>query len=119
MHEYFRWLPKFFSPLLSVWDDDGQIVISLLFRKIKLLEFRLNREHSRTDFQVLNIVGGILSAGGNEGRLEFREMQNGHFVTTAVCEFRPRLPRYIYPWTQAKLHDFIMHAFMRHLMRRS
>jgi hypothetical protein len=119
MHEYFHWLPQFFSPLLTVWSDGERIVISLLFRKLELLAFRVNSGSGQSDRQVLNIVGGILSARGNPGRFEFVEARRGSFVLTAVREFHPRLPWYIYPWTQAKLHVFIMHAFEAYLMRRS
>jgi hypothetical protein len=118
-YEYLRWLPGFFSPLLTVWNDGERIVISLLFRKLELLAFSRDRENSRSDRQVLNIVGGILSARGNHGRLEFIEARNGSFVFAAVREFHPRLPRHLYSWTQAKLHVFVMRAFEAHLMHRS
>lgn len=118
MHEYLRWLPRYFSPLLMVREEGDKIAISLLFRKIELLAFRVDRERSRHDRRILNIVGGILSARGNRGRFEFIDVRNGSFVFIAVREFHPRLPRLIYAWTQSKLHVLAMHAFEAHLMRR-
>ena len=87
MHEYLHWLPQFFSPLLRVSNDDERIVVSLLFRKLELLAFRKDREGSQSDRQILNIVGGILSARGNDGRFEFVEARRGQFVLAAVREF--------------------------------
>lgn len=117
MNEYLHWLPRFFRPL-KVWADGERFVISFLFRKLELLAFQLSKERSTSDRQLLYIVGGILSGGGKRGRLEFREALGGRVILAAIHEFRPRLPWYIYQWTQAWIHLLTMRAFKWHLMRR-
>ena len=50
-------------------------------------------------------------------RLEFRLTPDRGHVIAAVQDFHPRLPWWLYVWTQAKLHAFVMWGFGRHLRR--
>ncbi len=109
--EYFQWLPRFFSTLIKVQLEGERCTFYLFDPKIKLLILERSRERSSPDRQLLYIVGGLLSGKQERGRLEFREVLDHQYVMAAIHEFRPALPWYIYRWTQALLHLFVMKSF--------
>lgn len=113
--EYFNWLPTFFSTLVKVQLDGERCTFYLFDPKIKILILERSVERSSPDRQLLYIVGGLLSAKQERGRLEFREVLDRKYVMAAIHEFRPSLPWYIYRWTQAIVHSFVMLAFGEHL----
>jgi uncharacterized protein YbjT (DUF2867 family) len=113
--EYFRWLPQFFSSLIRVGIDGNRCTFYLFHPNLKLLILEKSSERSSPDRQLLYIVGGLLSAQQERGRLEFREVLNRQYVMAAIHEFRPSLPWFIYRWTQAIIHLFVMRAFGEHL----
>lgn len=113
--EYFRWLPQFFSTLIRVGIDGNRCTFYLFHPNIKLLILEKSTERSSPDRQLLYIIGGLLSAQQGRGRLEFREVLNHQYVMAAIHEFRPSLPWFIYRWTQAIIHLFVMRAFGEHL----
>jgi hypothetical protein len=65
------------------------------------------------------VTGGLLAgaAAGSRPRLEFRSVLGGEFVIAAIHDFVPRLPWYIYKYTQALVHLWVMRGFGRHLTR--
>ena len=113
--EYFNWLPTFFSTLVKVQLEGERCTFYLVDPALKLLILERSLERSSSDRQLLYIVGGLLSAKQERGRLEFREVLDRKYVMAAIHEFRPALPWYIYRWTQAILHLFVMKAFDEHL----
>ena len=113
--EYFSWLPTFFSTLVKVQLEGERCTFYLVDPALKLLVLERSLERSSPDRQLLYIVGGLLSARQERGRLEFREVLDKKYVMAAIHEFRPALPWYIYRWTQAILHLFVMKAFGEHL----
>jgi uncharacterized protein YbjT (DUF2867 family) len=113
--EYFNWLPRFFSTLIRVDVEGNRCTFFLLHPELKLLVLEKNPERSSTDRQLLYIVGGMLAGKQGRGRLEFREVLNGDYVMAAIHEFRPRLPWFIYRWTQALIHLLVMKGFGEHL----
>lgn len=113
--EYFRWLPQFFSTLIKVEIEGNRCMFYLFHPNIKLLILEKSTERSSADRQLLYITGGLLSAQQERGRLEFREVLNHQYVMAAIHEFRPSLPWFIYRWTQAIIHLFVMRAFGEHL----
>ena len=113
--EYFRWLPRFFSTLIRVQLEGQRCTFYLIDPSFKLLILERSVERSTPDRQLLYIVGGLLSAKQERGRLEFREVLDQKYVMAAIHEFRPALPWFIYRWTQAILHLFVMNAFGEHL----
>lgn len=115
--EYFAWLPKFLWPLIQVHERGTILSFRVLGLRKDLLKLKHNEERSAPDRQMLDIVGGILAAGENRGRLEFRVALSRRIVLAAIHDFRPALPWFIYIYTQAKLHLWIMNAFERHLNR--
>lgn len=113
--EYFRWLPTFFSTLIRVQVEGNRCSFFLIHPDIKILILERSLERSTPDRPLLYVVGGLLSAKQDRGRLEFREVLNRQYVMAALHEFRPALPWFIYRWTQALVHLIVMKAFGEHL----
>jgi hypothetical protein len=116
---YVDWLPKFLSPLVKVSAIDTTVIFSTLNTKLELLELKLNRERSHEDRQLFYIVRGLMVAEDNRGRLEFRVVLNRRFVLAAIHDYKPSLPWFIYIFTQAKLHLFVMKSFGKFLSSKS
>lgn len=118
--EYMAWLPKYLSPFVRVdIQDKTWIYFSILHTYFRLLTLKLSEERSTDDRQLFYIKGGILAAKNDSGRLEFRSVLNNKYALGAIHEFEPALPWYIYRYTQAIAHYFVMKAFGRHLNRLS
>lgn len=113
--EYFNWLPTFFSTLVKVQLEGERCTFYLFDPSIKILILQRSLERSTDDRQLLYIVGGLLSAKQERGRLEFREVLDRKYVMAAIHEFRPSLPWFVYRWTQAIVHFIVMTAFGEHL----
>ncbi len=113
--QYVEWLPRFLAPLIRVSMAGQAVLFSLFTGKPVLLKLDLHAERSDADRQLMYIVGGLLVSKANQGRLEFRVVLNRRYVLSAIHDFRPALPWFIYQYTQARLHLFVMNAFGRHL----
>ena len=116
---YMKWLPRFLFPFVLVEVDGRWVSFSFLFKKFKLLILKLSEERSTDDRQILYIRGGLLAAKQDRGRLEFREVLNRKYILVAIHDFYPALPWYIYCYTQALTHLFVMKSFGRYLKRKS
>ena len=115
--QYLNWLPRFLAPFIVVTKNGDSILFSLFKNGICLLEMSFSNERSSEDRQLLYVLKGLLVSASNRGRLEFRVVLNRRYVLAAIHEFKPALPWFIYKYTQAKLHLFVMNAFSRHLAR--
>jgi len=115
--EYMAWLPKFLSPFILVTVDDHWVTFSFLHFNIKLLILKWSPERSTRDRQLFYIKGGLLAAKQDRGRLEFREVLNSTTTLSAIHEFYPALPWYIYRYSQAIVHLIVMHFFGKHLKK--
>lgn len=114
-NEYLRWLPSFLKPFIGVSQQGLDIEFWVIHPRLVMLKLISNPERSSSDRQQLAIDSGQLVGKGNHGRLEFRVVLGGRFVLAAIHEFKPSLPWYVYKFTQAKLHLWVMGAFGRHL----
>jgi uncharacterized protein YbjT (DUF2867 family) len=116
---YFDWLPAALRPMLRVSPLPGGGCSFALAVGPPLLELSLDREASEDDRTVYRITGGALVAPTSRGQgvLEFRCVLGGSEVTTLVSNFEPRLPWFIYKYTQAIAHLLVMRAFGRYLAR--
>ncbi len=114
--QYLDWLPRFLAPLIIVTQKGDITTLSLFKKRIHLLKLNLSKERSSEDRQLLYVDNGLLVSNTNRGRLEFRVVLNRRFVMAAIHDFRPALPWYIYIFTQAKLHLFVMRSFGRYLV---
>lgn len=113
--EYFNWLPHFFSTLVKVKIDGDLCTFYLVHEEIQILILKKSIERSSPDRQLLYVVGGLLSGKQDRGRLEFRVVLDRKYVLSALHEFRPSLPWWIYKFTQAIVHLIVMKAFGEHL----
>jgi uncharacterized protein YbjT (DUF2867 family) len=117
--EYVRWLPT--APIGGLRCQTEGPVARFYLGPIRapLLVLRLSDERTRPDRALFYIDGGLLARtdGQRPGRFEMRITADGQHVLTAVHDFRPTLPWYVYGATQALAHLFVMHLFGRHLAR--
>lgn len=118
-NEYINWLPKFLFPFLKVFKEKNRISLAFLVKKFTLLELEFSTDRSSHRRQLLYIRTGLLVSENYKGRLEFRSVLDGKYILVAIHNFRPALPWYIYRYTQAKLHLFVMRRFEKHLFKQS
>ncbi|MBC7456944.1 MAG: NAD-dependent epimerase/dehydratase family protein [Bdellovibrionaceae bacterium] len=114
-NQYIEWLPKFFATVIAVTQDEDKIIFWFFKNKIRLLELSVSKDRSNENRQLLYVTNGLLVSSKNLGRLEFRVVLNRKYVLAAIHDFKPALPWFIYKYTQAKLHLFVMNAFSKKL----
>ncbi len=116
--EYFRWLPRRLSPIITV-SRTPEGVWNFYFFPIPwpLLSLAETPERSTHERALFLIRGGLLVSKSSPplARLEFRETLQGTTLLAAIQEFVPRLPWMIYKVTQAVLHLWVMNEFAEHL----
>jgi len=118
--EYFRWLPSLVRPLLRCEvREGGRLRLCLGFTRWLLVEFSHAPTRSSENRQLYYITGGVLARthDNEKGRIEFREMLDRRWVLTAIHDYTPKLPWYLYSSTQALIHLLVMRRFGRHLGR--
>jgi uncharacterized protein YbjT (DUF2867 family) len=113
---YQRWLPIFFRTLISVTSEGD--ISTFSFFSVPLLQLQFIPDRSDDDRQLFYINGGRLVRRKDYGWLEFRRVLDGAYVISAIHEFVPALPWYLYVLTQAKAHALVMDRFGRYLARK-
>ena len=110
---YQTWLPRFFRYLLKVDMDKD----TALFRigPFPLLKLQFVKDRSDHDRQLFFVVDGLLVKRKDYGWLEFRRVLDGKSIISAIHEFVPTLPWYMYVFSQARLHLWVMNSFGRYL----
>ena len=111
------WLEKKLSPFLKIRRDPGAGVVGFFGLGLKLLELTISEERSDPSRQLYYVTGGLLAAKHSRGRLEFRTLPDLKCALSAVHEFEPSLPWFLYKFTQAPIHLWVMHSFARFLDR--
>lgn len=116
-NEYLAWLPRLLRRLLRVERDGPTARFFLLGGRRPALELTFLPERSDPTRAVFAVSGGWLVRDDGEppGRLEFLLAPDGGHVIAGVQEFRPRLPWFVYAWSQARVHLWVMERFGRHL----
>ena len=76
---------------------------------------RFAQERSASDRQLFYVTGGALARPAARDRLEFRVTPDARHLLTAIHDFVPRLPWWLYRLTQALVHRWVMGRFGRHL----
>ena len=109
------WLSKMFSRIIDAEGKGKVIKFKMIGICLLKLEFVENR--SDENRQLFYITGGYLTKRTNRGWLEFRSILNGRYIITAIHEFVPRLPWFIYRFTQAKGHLYVMKKFEKYLSK--
>ena len=102
-----------FGRIIDFKEDQKILTFTLLGIPLLQLEYIENRSDQHR--QLFYITGGFLSKRSNTGWLEFRSILEGEYIITAIHEFIPRLPWFIYKYTQAKVHLYVMKKFEKYL----
>ncbi|SNS46470.1 Uncharacterized conserved protein YbjT, contains NAD(P)-binding and DUF2867 domains [Belliella buryatensis] len=117
-NRYKVWLPFFFRSFIKARENQrGDIGFHLLNMEKPLLQLTWIPDRSDLKRQLFYITGGSLVKRFDYGWLEFREVLDGEFMISAIHEFVPRLPWYIYINTQAHAHLIVMNNFAKYLKR--
>ena len=112
---YQRWLPIFFRTLINVDSAEDHSVFR--FWRVPLLQLQFIPDRSDDERQLFYITGGKLVKRKDYGWLEFRRVLGGRYVISAIHEFVPALPWYLYVTTQARAHAIVMERFGKYLAR--
>ena len=109
------WLTKQFASIVKANFDGKYVKFYLL--GILLLELKVIKSRSDEKRQLFFITGGILVKRSDLGWLEFRSVLNNNYLVAAIHEYVPRLPWFIYKYTQAKVHLLVMKQFEKFLIK--
>ncbi|MDG0808982.1 NAD-dependent epimerase/dehydratase family protein [Cohnella rhizosphaerae] len=118
---YLHWLNRAAGPLIRVAHDKKDIYrIRVAGRKAPLLELTYSEERSSPTRALYYITGGSFSSRKetHRGRLEFLQVPDSDECIIAIHDYLPALPWFLYKYTQAKIHLWVMHAFRRYLRKR-
>lgn len=115
---YFNWLDKFLRPIISVENNGATFTVKLIFLKCPLLVFEASDTRSFSDRELYYIRSGLLVGKSTRARLEFRNIYQGLYKIIAIHDYHPSLPWYIYKYTQALFHLFVMRSFGKYLIHR-
>ncbi|EQC42985.1 NADH(P)-binding protein, PF13460 family [Bacteriovorax sp. BSW11_IV] len=116
--EYLNWLPHYMKTIVHVKEnkqDENIISFNLPMIESPLLILQYIPSDIEEDRRKFHIVGGVLSRTTNTGWLEFRQVDHKKYTLAAIHEFIPALPWYVYRFSQALAHKWVMNAFSKHL----
>jgi uncharacterized protein YbjT (DUF2867 family) len=114
---YPKWLTETFVYILKAEEDGDKVRFNFL--GMLLLELSFVAERSDEKRHLFFITGGFLAKRTTYGWLEFRSVLDNRFIIAAIHEFVPRLPWYLYRFSQAVLHIFVMKWFGRFLEKQT
>lgn len=113
--KYVSWLPKKLKFFITVKENENIVTFHLMNFSAPLLTLKKIKERDEVDRVKFHIIGGLLSKTRDTGWLEFRQVANGRFTLSSIHEFFPSLPWYIYKFTQAPVHAWVMKSFGNYL----
>jgi uncharacterized protein YbjT (DUF2867 family) len=117
---YALWLPFFFRYIIRGKLRGTEVLgFHLLWDKEPMLELTHVPDRSDSQRQLFYITGGWLVKRYDYGWLEFREVLDSKYIISAIHEFAPRLPWFIYINTQARLHLWVMNRFQKYLEKKA
>ncbi|MBD7970161.1 NAD(P)H-binding protein [Paenibacillus gallinarum] len=122
LHYYIEWLSRITKPFIRISRSEDQIVrIFLRATRAPLLELTYDKTKSSPTYASYRISSGTLvnRQEVHNGRLEFLQLPNSRECIVAIHDYVPSLPWFIYKYTQAKLHLWVMKAFDLHLKQLS
>ena len=112
---YMQWLPQHLSPMVKVKVEGDIVEFFFPLTNTPLLILHRSPERSSDARQLFYIHGGVLAQKKDRARFEFRETPDGKSILAAIHDFHPMLPWYIYTWTQAIVHLWVMNSFDSYL----
>jgi len=119
-YRYGIWLPYYFRFIIrGKVSEQGELGFFLLWMKNPMLQLTQIPDRSDSQRQLFYITGGWLVKRFDYGWLEFREVLESRYIISAIHEFVPRLPWFIYVNTQAKLHLWVMNRFKKYLEKKA
>lgn len=100
-------------------DENGVLSLSFLLRRWVLLELTPTPYSVDSQFRrAYYVTGGILARKVDPpGRFELRIFPEMKCLIAAIHGYQPRLPWWLYIYTQAIIHVCVMAGFRRHLGR--
>ncbi|NCN95632.1 MAG: NmrA family protein, partial [Bdellovibrionales bacterium] len=109
---YMSWLDHTFSFFLVVLREKDFAHFTL-FGKIKMLSLKFSEDRTFSDRVLFYVVGGLLVKPSevHRARFELRKSRDNRYVIAAIHDYSPRLPWFIYKYTQAIAHLIVMKAF--------
>ncbi|WP_114750195.1 NAD-dependent epimerase/dehydratase family protein [Pleomorphovibrio marinus] len=117
-NRYKVWLPTFFRFFLHAKENElGTVSVFLWKTKRPMLQLTLEPSRSDEKRQLFYISGGWLVGRVDYGWLEFRSVLQGKYMISAIHEFVPKIPWFIYVNTQARLHLWVMNRFGKYLKK--
>lgn len=117
---YFRWLSTCCWPLVScrIIGAGDRIEVWARLPRAKLLVLEHRADASTSERQVYAIVGGHLARESDgQARFEFQTLLDARYTMTAIHDYAPALPWYLYLPTQAFGHRLVMRRYQRRLAR--
>lgn len=116
---YFRWLGECCWPLVrSCVHANGDVEVWSRLPRLKLLALRLMADESAAERQIYEIAGGLLArAGDGRARFEFQTLLEGRYTMTAIHDYAPAIPWYLYVLSQALAHLLVMRRYQSRLAR--
>ena len=108
-HDYFDWLGRWSLGFVRVTTEGAD---RFTIRLLGLPLIRLQGQARAADIVSFSIVGGLVAHP--LGRLVF-DLRSG---VVALHEYRSRYPNWLYRYTQAPLHAWIMERYAANLDRR-
>jgi hypothetical protein len=115
--QYVNWLNANFRGFISVETEGNKSRFIILKSKKVLLELTMSKDRSSENRILFYITGGLLAEETKRGRLEFRVTPDGKNLITAIHDYKPKLPWYLYKYSQAFFHASVMKRFGKSLMR--
>lgn len=118
--EYVRWLPKAFQLLVRAeYPEEGVSKMYLQGTRLLLLELRFQSKISSNHRAIYKITDGLLVRPDTLGKgiFEFRILMEPPILITAIHNFYPRLPWFVYTLTQAQIHRLVMDRFAKYLLK--
>jgi uncharacterized protein YbjT (DUF2867 family) len=116
---YFRWLGECCWPLVrSRISAGGDIEVWSRLPRLCMLRLRYDAPASTAERQVYRISGGFLARSSSvQARFEFQTLLGGRYTMTAIHDYAPALPWYLYIISQAVAHLLVMRRYQRRLAR--
>ncbi|MET0342596.1 MAG: NAD(P)H-binding protein [Polyangiales bacterium] len=116
-HLYAVWLVRFLPILRTRKEGEHRVSFYAPPLARALLTLAYSPSSSSPDRAIMYVVGGMLARPYDRGRLEFVRVPERREVLAALHDFHPRLPWWIYVLSQARVHEWVMHAYGRYLAR--
>lgn len=117
-HTYFQWLQQQTEFALQVTLTPQSVAISSKTPNVTLLSMRLtpNSLQRQRRYSYFIESGVLVRKHTTPGRFDFITFPHNDCAIIAIHDFAPAVPWWLYQYTQANLHLFVMTAFRYYLM---